>query len=101
MKWNEQEAKHYAATARQCFKHDYDHGETTDPNNCGGCAIRGLGTDDGKPNYAGWARCYVEAQMPIPASWRDDFNAELDSDNKAYAAALSRSIETFGMPQFI
>ena len=99
--WNATEAAHYRATARQCFQHSYDHGSTPDPDNCGGCAIRGLGTEDGKPNYAGWARCYVESGQPIPKGWKADFNAELRSENTAYAMALKRSIETFGMPIYL
>lgn len=100
-KWTEAEATHYRNTARQCFEHSYDHGTKPDPDNCGGCAIRGMGTSDGKPNYAGWARCYVEASMPIPKQWRADFAAELKSENKRYAAALARSIATFGQPDFV
>lgn len=98
--WSEKEATHHRNTALQCFKHDYDHGSKPDPDNCGGCALRGLGTEDGKPNYCGWARIYVEAGMAIPLAWEADFQAERHSSNKLYAAALERSIVTFGQPRF-
>lgn len=98
--WTPEEAKHHHNTAVQCFRHDYDHGITPDPDNCGGCAIRGLGTEDGKPNYCGWARCYVEAGISMPLAWKADFEAELNSGNAPYALALKRSIATFGKPTF-
>lgn len=65
-----------------------------DPDNCAACAIR-TGGEEG-PNYAGWARVYVEAGQPIPGKWRDAFERERHSDNKAYAQALEESIAHFG-----
>lgn len=98
--WTEVEAKHYQNTARQCFKHDYDHGAKSDPLNCQGCALRETSRTDG-PNVAGWARLFVEARMPIPGHWRKAFESELRSKNKRYAEALARSIATFGQPDFV
>lgn len=49
------------------------------------------------PNYAGWARVYVEARKPIPQKWKQAFEAERKSDNKAYAAALEEVIAHFGV----
>jgi hypothetical protein len=107
MKWTELEAKHLRATARQCFNH-YKHGNTKDEReNCSACCLRGYeprgGFGDGYkvardgPNYAGWARVYVEAGFAIPKKWRAAFAREQNSDNKAYANALTKSIETFGV----
>jgi hypothetical protein len=48
------------------------------------------------PDYAGWARVYVEAQRAIPAKWRNAF-ADQGKDNRAYYDALGRSIMSFGV----
>lgn len=99
--WSAEEARQHSGIARRIFNethYDTDHARNPDPDNCSACAIR-LGGSDG-PNYAGWARLYIEAQRPIPGKWRAAFQRELDSDNKAYANALRRSIATFGGPRF-
>lgn len=88
-------------------------------DNCGPCVLRGWnelpGADPAerrrnprlRPNYAGWARLYVEARRPVPDRWRDAFTAELNGDNERYVAALSRSLATFGvrftddLPEFV
>lgn len=99
-KWTDKEAAHYRATARDCFKHSYNHGEKSDPDNCCGCALRETSREDG-PNVAGWARLYVEAGYPIPTVWREAFEGELNSLNHLYKAALLKSLLTFGHPNWI
>lgn len=97
--WSEAEARNFGAIARRFFTegHAYEH-SGVDTDNCGFCALT-HGDADG-PNYAGWARLYIEAKRPIPAKWKDAFQRELDSDNRAYAEALKRSIVTFGGPRW-
>ena len=97
--WSNHEAKTLAQSAQRMFSegHSYRHGGV-DADNCSYCALT-TGGDDG-PNYAGWARLYVEARVPIPERWRAAFQREVDSGNKAYASALQRSIATFGAPEF-
>jgi hypothetical protein len=105
-KWSDLEARECCNTARQCL---YDHGHHAsdrDPltrENCGACVLGGYyprGTKKAEkadgPNYAGWARVYVEAGASIPAIWREAFQREVHSDNERYAAALLLSIATFG-----
>jgi hypothetical protein len=79
-------------------RHSYTH-EGIDADNCGYCALT-HGDSDG-PHYTAWGRLYIEAKKPIPAKWRAAFQRELDSDNRAYAHALERSIATFGGPRFV
>ncbi len=103
--WSADEARKHRAIAQRLFSEPhYEPGHTRnpDPDNCSACAIRGLGGDieEGGPNYAGWARIYIEAGKTIPSRWRDAFQRELHSDNEAYANALRRSIATFGGPRF-
>ena len=40
-------------------------------------------------------------RTPVQMEWRAAFQRELDSDNRAYAHALERSIATFGGPRFV
>lgn len=104
-----------ARSAWQCMS-SHDHGWTfTDAedkelvkSNCGACVLGGYEPPDGwepgtkgatrhqGPNCAGWARIYVEARHAIPCKWAKAFEQERKSDNVAYAAALERSIATFG-----
>lgn len=98
--WDAKEKAHYHNTAAGCFQHSYKHTKP-DPDNCCSCAlITGKDDEDG-PNVAGWARIYVEAGVPIPATWKAAFSRELNSTNSLYAAALARSIATFGQPRFV
>lgn len=101
------------AMARQVFNDPYHMRRTCyiegrlGRENCGACVLGGYeprgGYEDGYkvkrdgPNYAGWARMYVEARRMVPANWRDAFTRELNSDNHAYADALARSVVTFGV----
>ena len=76
--------------------------------NCGACVLGGyrprddwgdpeLDTDAAGPNYAGWARIYVEARRVIPKRWEAAFLAQLHTpDNLRYAEAVARSVVTFG-----
>lgn len=77
-------------------------------SNCSTCVLHGYRPRGGwgdpeldkrgaGPNYAGWARVYVEAGYAIPRKWWDAFRAQRESDNLAYAFALERSIATFGV----
>lgn len=99
-KWSDNEARHHAAIARRLFAegHSYPH-EGVDTDNCSYCALT-QGGDDG-PNYAGWARIYIEAGVAIPNRWREEFQKELNSDNRLYGYALRKSILTFGGPEFV
>lgn len=107
--WNREEARHHAQTALQCInRHDHpmsDRSQLT-RENCGACVLNGYvprWTDptehdinrDG-PNYAGWARIYVEAGRIIPVTWREAFAAQGRADNQHYYDALGRSLVTFG-----
>lgn len=74
--------------------------------NRGACVLRGYSSpnyeddfdvDRDGPNYAGWARVYVECGRKIPAKWRAAFERERNSDNRAYAHALEVSINTYGV----
>lgn len=104
--WPSDKARDYAAMSRNCLT-DHGHGWRFDSTeeremtreNCGACVLAGYGQKPAEegPNYAGWARIYVEARRPVPADWRGAFRRELASDNGAYAHALRRSIATFGV----
>lgn len=70
--------------------------------NCGACALSGYGesTESGplEPNYAGWARVYVEAGHAIPKKYREAFEAtRRRTDNPLYVEGLERDIVTFGL----
>lgn len=45
----------------------------------------------------GWAKAFVEAERPIPESWREDFYAELFTDNEEYRKKLEESVRWFGV----
>lgn len=107
--WSTDERLELARTARGLFRrHEHpDTFETADDErmcreNCGACALAGYGAhdDDGTaplaPNYAGWARAYVQAGKRIPPEWVDGFRAELSSSNGRYADALATDVRTFG-----
>lgn len=70
---------------------------------CGTCALLGWQPADddewpqGRPNYAGWARVYVQAREPIPRAWMPAFVDELNEpENDSYREALRRDVATFG-----
>lgn len=107
-RWSEGEQRHYRNTARQCLT-SHDHGSDRSElarTNCGACVLGGYeprgGWGDGRtradgPNYAGWARIYVEAGFAIPRLWEAAFERERHGDNDRYSAALELSIATFGL----
>lgn len=110
--WSDEEAAKLASLARQVLAGDAFHKRGHDGygadvltrENCGACVLAGYEDPSGEqtvdrdgPNYAGWARLYVEARRPIPERWRQAFDRELHSDNAAYSAALARDIATFGV----
>ena len=85
--------------AEPCFgKTDKHHG-----GNCVHCCLRGEGLpntadDQGRaPNYAGWARLYVQAERTIPARFAQAFAEELNSSNEAYRYALIYDIAHWGV----
>lgn len=112
--WPAEEADKLRRIARQLMRGDASHrggdckryGQQARMS-CGTCALHGYEprggwepgyrVKDGGPNYAGWARVYVEAGYIIPANWADAFTRERGSDNLHYARALERDILTFGV----
>lgn len=112
--WPTEEADGERRIALQLMRGDESHrrgdckryGQTARMS-CGTCALHGYEprggwepgyrVKDGGPNYAGWARVYVQAGYTIPADWADAFARERASDNLQYAWALERDILTFGM----
>lgn len=98
--WSESDARRWSTIAQAMFGNSCRHGRSKlEVENCGRCALTS-GDEDG-PNYAGWARLYVEARKAVPEKWRTAFARELASDNKAYATALRRSIASFGEPIWV
>lgn len=90
------EAKTLRDIARRCIFADHYNHRRPDPENCGSCALV-IGGPEG-PNYAGWARVYVEAGVSIPAKWRKAFEAErARTDNPAYTKKLEEVIAHFGV----
>jgi hypothetical protein len=107
--WTDKEAARLRGMAVAAFEHDGpldvfrdDDDEALTRDNCGGCVLRGWGeyVDGGvmQPNYANWARTYVEAGHRIPARWRTGFHAVLNAeDNPGHRVALLRSLATWGV----
>lgn len=87
------------ATALRCLNHHDCNGQKS--TNCGACVLNGYGDKaNGEPiapNYAGWARIYVQAGKTIPAKYYESFQRELASDNTAYAEALQEDCEVYGL----
>lgn len=89
-----------------CWKHDNSPEQR---ESCGACALKGytsrhtLIDNDGKrldrPNYAGWARVYVQAGIPIPKKWKKAFEEEASDqyDNQEYSQALREDIKYYGV----
>jgi len=105
-KWDRKKAQQLTAIARQLFRCDMhdDHDEYRE--SCGACCLKGYLSEsaiadgipeDGGPNYAGWARCYVQALRPVPLKWLKAFLGQLESDNLLYAEALKTDIATYGL----
>lgn len=83
-------------------------------SHCAACALSGYGMTAAQlrvsgPDYAGWARVYVQASRAVPAGWSAPFWRELagagriDPDgqtgdaNERYGDALRRDVATFGL----
>lgn len=117
--WDEETAKRERNIAHALLsRHDHDwtfcgrtraekrEDENLTRSNCGACVLNGYqDRDDDEhkpadgPNYAGWARVFVEAGRSIPATWAEAFVREFtDNDNERYVEALKRDVATFGMP---
>lgn len=107
--WTNEEATraHLRYIAAAAFRHGHpgtfrDNDDLTlTRDNCGACALDSWGEHDTdglrQPNYANWARTYVEAGRPIPTRWRPAFHAVLNAtDNPAHHDALLRSLATWG-----
>lgn len=111
--WSAWEARELSAQARYILRGHINKGGDTglsvlERENCAACVLEGyrppggygdpeLDAPGAGPNYAGWARIYVEAQKPIPSKWRTAFDEQRHSENHAYSAALERDIATWGV----
>ena len=102
--WSPEDAARLRATACRLFRCDYPHGSSQlERENCGACTLRGYRPRDAEykrtdgPNYAGWARDYVQAGYSIPRQWRKAFERETASSNLRYAQALARDVATWGV----
>jgi hypothetical protein len=95
-------------TALGLFRCECDKWERLEPehnelvrDNCGACNLRGTVGElvneagDLQPNWAGWARAWVQAGKVIPKRYKDAWTADLASENKAYAEALADDVSTF------
>lgn len=86
--------------ATQCFgRNDKFH-----KGNCVHCCLRGESRTDTadekglEPNYAGWARLYVQAGREIPACFANAFLNELERiDGPSYVKALKEDISYHGL----
>lgn len=107
--WSAEEAKQIANMARGALDHrGSPKGRTSrradgslrikgcgGPEFCGACALVDYEPGVRAPNYAGWARVYVEAGLPIGER---ELREELArTGNDRYVNALRRSCKTFGV----
>jgi len=104
--WAATEAKQLRLIALQLFRCDEHEQHDDYRDQCGACVLKGYLSDSAKadgydesegPNYAGWARCYVQAERTVPFQWFGAFCDSLTSNNTAYANALKRDIATWGV----
>ena len=49
------------------------------------------------PDTKGWAKKYIDTEIPIPEKWRDKFYDELVSDDEQYKNDLNESIRKHGV----
>lgn len=96
------EKRQLTLQAQRLYNH-HEHegtGTTLERSNCSACVLQGYSDrKNGKPyapNYAGWARVYVQAGIQIPVRYMEAFKQELKSKNTLYAKALREDIETYG-----
>lgn len=112
------EATGLSVLARQQFRHRHagrfadEVEETLVRDNCGACRLEGwrelpvpagtLDADDDeltgspRPGISNWTRTYVEAGRAVPSRWRAEFVSVLN-EGTPHAAALARSLRTFGV----
>lgn len=102
--WSSIERRALELIAKQLFKCDVHEQHNDYREHCGACVLRGYLSEsaiaDGQsdadgPNYAGWARCYVQAQKQVPLRWMRAFLGQLESDNDSYSACLKRDVATW------
>lgn len=89
---NKAEADRLSKMAKGLFNQHFGTCKGWEKDNCDSCTLETNG-----PNYAGWARVYVEAERPIPESWRSAFYDELVSENWLYRKKLEESLHWFGV----
>jgi hypothetical protein len=65
------------------------------PDLCRGCALL-VGYDYG-PEVEKWALTYVQAEKPIPETWRNAFYDELVHQDLEYRRALEDNLKFFGV----
>lgn len=109
--WDDPTRENEARMARAILRGDEGHQKgcasgafrVWERDTCGTCAALGWGAHNEEhpphegPNYAGWARVYVQAREPIPRAWMPAFLAHLnDEENDGYREALRRDVATFG-----
>lgn len=107
--WPLEEQLSESRMARAQIRGDEHHRETcgkapwslTERDSCGTCALLGWGSHNEQhgtpaPNYAGWARVYVQAREPVPRQWFAAFVAELNDTNENYRDCLRRDVATYG-----
>lgn len=95
-RWNEKEAQQLRAVSRQIVWESCRCDDALSRENCGGHVLRGVirkGVVTCEPNYAGWARIYVEAGILIKPELLARELAR--TDNVLYVEALKRDLETF------
>jgi len=109
-KMTEKDAQNSRMASQELYRHWAHSSRVDERMECSACTLQGY-TPSGKeyaelkeqtrkdgPNYAGWARVYVEAGAKVPHKWREAFKAELDrTDNPAYVNALRHSIAVWGL----
>ncbi len=102
--WDAATARREALIARQLVNmhgHAFPADELT-RENCGACMLKEGLTQlihqrkhAERPNYAGWARAYVQAGVYVP--WSALVREIVGNDNAAYVDALKRDIVTYGL----
>lgn len=106
--WSPEEQRYHRGLKNNVWRHDHDAvtGDREERNlvrsNCGACVLDGYRDrhDDESPtdapNYAGWARVYVECNRAVPEKFLSGFERDLNEDTP-YGAALRRSVVTYGV----
>lgn len=106
--WTPEEQQRQMSLKGGVMRHD--HGPVTGDReernlvraNCGACVLDGYRDRDDdewprdEPNYAGWARVYVELTRMIPVKFMPGFERAINEDSP-YGEALRRDILTYGV----